>query len=468
MKNWHKQFVFFLFLLICFKPCYGQNKWIGYWIDTIETYTQDLKIVIHFDGENQNEMKLNLYSIDQSKVPIPIKSFQIKEDSLVFSSKAYNLQFKGQFVDSNSSISGVFKQGQVFPLQFTRIDSLPCVYRPQTPQPPFDYGVEEVLIPNKKAKVNLAGTLTIPKNCRQCPAVVLVAGSGPQDRDENIFDHKPFAVIADMFTKNGIAVLRYDKRGIGKSTGELYSATTFDFAEDAQATVDFLKKDKRFQTIGIVGHSEGGIIAAMLAAQPKSKLDFAVLLAAPAQKGDSLIVSQVFYAALASNLNENYAQAVANQERFLLDVLMKHQDSTLTKIDEELDKHKQSLPEDDIELALWKNFVPLRDIPPCLSPWFQTFLTINPADYLQKVKIPVFALYGSKDCQVPPETNKDLMFDYLSKSNIHFSLITLNNKNHLFQNAKTGSVKEYNNIAETIAYDVLSMIKNWILELKKY
>ena len=169
MKNWHKQFAFFLLLLTFLKPCYGQNKWIGYWIDTIETYTQDLKIVLHFDGENQNEMKLNLYSIDQSKVPIPIKSFQIKEDSLIFSSKAYNLQFKGRFVDSNSSISGAFKQGQVFPLQFTRIDSLPCVYRPQTPQPPFDYGIEEVLIPNKKAKVNLAGTLTIPQNCQQCP-----------------------------------------------------------------------------------------------------------------------------------------------------------------------------------------------------------------------------------------------------------------------------------------------------------
>ena len=267
-----------------------------------------------------------------------------------------------------------------------------------------------------------------------------------------------------MFTKNGIAVLRYDKRGIGQSTGEHYSATTFDFADDDQAAVDFLKKDKRFQSIGIVGHSEGGIIAAMLAAKPKSKLDFAVLLAAPAQKGDSLIVSQVFYAAIAGNLPETYAQALANQERFLLDVLLKHKDSTLARIDEELEKHKQSLPEDDIELALWKNFVPLRDISPCLSPWFQTFLTINPADYLQNAKIPVFALYGSKDCQVPSETNKDLMFDCLSKSNIQFSLITLNNKNHLFQNAETGSAKEYNNISETIAYDVLSMVKNWILK----
>jgi hypothetical protein len=282
--------------------------------------------------------------------------------------------------------------------------------RPQTPQPPFPYETEEVTFTNVKAGATLAGTLTVPKDGAKC-VLLMVTGSGAQNRDEEVFGHSPFAVIADRLARAGIATLRYDDRATGKSVGgKDPNITTKDFAEDALAGIEWLRKDGRFKKVGLLGHSEGGTIAFMLGAQ--KKLDFIVSLAGTSVKGDSVLLEQ----------NKAIAGIMAKN------------------------------------LTIEK----LRDMPAIKqSPWMMWFLDYDPQADIAKVKCPVMAIYGSKDCQVLASQNLPALRRTLPKNKYHL-IKEYPDLNHLFQHCHTGMPNEYGQIEETISEEVLSEIVSWL------
>ncbi len=319
------------------------------------------------------------------------------------------------------------------------------------------YVSQDVAFENEEAHITLAGTLTIPDSVGKFPAVLLIAGSGPHDRDETIFGHKPFLVLADYLTRHGIAVLRYDKRGVGKSTGDYAAATTTDFASDALAGVDYLMTLKAVDhgKIGLVGHSEGGMIAPVVA-DKSNHVAFIVLMAGPGVSGYRTILSQLALIDKASGLSDSAVAAAVSLEKKILRVVMTEKDSaraaaTLRNI---LETEANQTP-DAAEASIGQ----------LLSPWYESFLAYDPAPALRKVKCPVLAIWGSKDLQVPPSENMPAMRKALkSGGNKSFKVVELQGLNHLFQDAQTGSPLEYGIIKETISPKALDVITNWILK----
>lgn len=298
------------------------------------------------------------------------------------------------------------------------------------------YISKDVTFENKKANVTLAGTLTIPNSTGTFPAVLLIAGSGPNGRNETVAGHKIFLTVADYLTRHGIAVLRYDKRGIDKSTGNYASATTKDFASDALAGVDYLMTVKQVdhKKIGLIGHSEGGEIAPIVADESPN-VAFIVLMAGPGVPGYKIILSQVALIDKAAGVSDSAVHASLTLERKLLDIVMTEKDSAEASVTE------------------------------LLSPWYRDFFSYDPRPALRKVKCPVLALWGSKDLQVSPSENMSAVRAALrSGGNKHFKVMEIKGLNHLFQDAKTGSPFEYGTIKEAISPKALRIITNWILK----
>lgn len=344
--------------------------------------------------------------------------------------------------------------------------------RPQTPQPPFPYSAREVAYVNEVDGARLAGTLTVPPGAGPFPAVLLITGSGPQNRDEEILGHKPFWVIADHLSRNGIAVLRVDDRGIGESTGDLASATTEDFAGDAVAGVAFLARQPQIDAgaIGLVGHSEGGIVAPMVAAESNA-VAFIVLLAGPAFPGSQLMVMQLEAVQRAiGRPEENIARQLVAQRR-LLELAGAAADlPALTEAVAELARIQvAAMPEGqgrstedltaDLEPAIEAQAAQL------MAPWWRFFINFDPRTALRRVRCPVLALNGSLDTQVPAAANLSAIGEALQEAgNPDVTIEELEGLNHLFQTARTGSVTEYADIEETFSPRALELITAWILE----
>ena len=312
---------------------------------------------------------------------------------------------------------------------------------------------------NKAAGNTLAATLAVPPGKGPFPAVLLISGSGPNDRDESMLGHKPFLVLSDYLTRRGIAVLRADKRGIGKSTGNLAVATTADFATDAEAGVAYLKTRSEVDPhkIGLVGHSEGGVIAPMVAAR-NSDVAFIVMMAGDGVPGDQIIVEQVRLLDEVAGASKEKAAEAAVQERELLTLVEaeKNEAALDKKLREQL--AADGVPEAQIGVSIQS----------LTSPWYRYFLTYDPATALRKVACPVLVLNGSKDLQVPPAQNLPAIRKALEDGgNKHFEIDEMPGLNHLFQTAKTGSPTEYAQIEETISPAVLDKIAGWILKQKK-
>ncbi len=341
------------------------------------------------------------------------------------------------------------------------------VLRPQTPKPPFPYLSETIIVQNKKANVSIEGTLTIPEGNGPFPAVILVSGSGPQDRNSEIMMHKSFWVIADYFARCGIAVFRYDERGVGKSTGTYTTATTFDFADDLTEIYKIIQKDKRINQskLGLMGHSEGGIIIAIAASKIKS-VGFLVSLAGSAVSGREILLEQ------AKQMNEvagkdsifiNYDYTFREKifEIFLntpdkkefSEKIKKHFDNAISELGETKAK----------EYNITKSIAELW-IMQLSSPWMDAFIRLNPTDYWSKVKCPVIVLIGDKDIQVPYQQNMPRYKEVFEKSNNkNVTLLKMESLNHLFQTCKTGSVGEYARIQETFSPNALKLISDFIL-----
>lgn len=381
--------------------------------------------------------------------------------------------------DGKSAAGSLSQSGMTIPLKMQRLaegesdDITPK--RPQEPKPPFPYRAEDVSFANPKADaVTLAGTLTVPEGKGPFPAVIMVSGSGPQNRDEELLGHKPFAVIADHLTRHGIAVLRYDDRGVGASKGDFATATTLDFAGDAVAAGEFLATRPEIdpKKIGVVGHSEGGLIAPIAAVQ-SGRIAFIVMLAGPGVPGDEILLKQSDVISRAGGVDEETLR-ITREGMTKLYALLKSGADTET-----LRAEMRKLADAQIEAAL-KNATPQKkaeleqakasidgqidqQLAQLQSPWLRTFLSYDPRENLRKVKVPVLALNGQKDMQVDPAQNLPEVEKALREGgNKDVTATELAGLNHLFQHAETGSPAEYQKIEETFAPEALDAMVVWI------
>ena len=386
----------------------------GTWHGTLKLNAMKLSIVMHF-----SDNACTLDSPDQGAKGIKGEVREITAEKVDVAFPTLNATYTGMLKDGK--IEGTFTQmGYKLPLVLE--EGQPVRIRPQTPQPPFPYQTEEVSFVNTEDSASLAGTLTYPvgyNSKRKVPVVIMVTGSGLQNRDEELFEHKPFLVIADFLARNGIASLRYDDRGAGLSTGDIEDVTTEGFCRDAAAGIAFLRKTGHFSKIGVLGHSEGGSIAFMLAAQ--KKCDFIVSMAGPGLRGDSIIVEQT---------NELLRQ--------------QGQPATMT------------VRQMRLTMLLQKT-----------NPWYDYFVDFDPAPVIKQIKCPALLLNGDKDSQVMAASNIPVIRALLSDNEKHQLpdnqvIKVYPGLNHLFQHCTTGMPAEYGSIEETISEEVLHDIAEWI------
>jgi pimeloyl-ACP methyl ester carboxylesterase len=430
----------------------------GDWLGTLSLGAIKLRIVFHITS-TPDGLKATMDSPDQNATGLPVSSVQLNGASLKLESEKLHGEFNGTVSQDLASIDGTWKQGGSLPLVLKRTKNAAEWQRqprPQEPARPYPYRDEDVVYKNKVAGNELAATLTIPSGKGPFPAVVLITGSGPQDRDESLMGHKPFLVLADHLTRKGIAVLRADDRGTGKSTGDFATATTADFATDTEAGIAFLKTRPEIdqRRIGLIGHSEGGIIAPMIAAR-NHDVAFIVMMAGSGVPGDEIITAQSELIAEAMGQSHEAAQKVAATQRSILAIVKQNQDDAARE-----KQLRERLALDMTEPQLGASIKQLS------SPWMRYFVTYDPATALSKVKCPVLALNGEKDLQVPPKQNLPVIRKALEAAgNKNFETDELPGLNHLFQTAKTGSPGEYAQIDETIAPSALEKISGWILKL---
>ena len=427
----------------------------GAWMGTLDAGAAKLRIVFHIVN-TADGLTATMDSLDQDIKGLPVTKVTRDGSSLKLELKQIGGVFEGTIDKDLTSVSGTWSQsGNSLPLQLKRVKNSAEleVPRPQNPTKPYPYREEEVSFENSGAGIKLAGTLTIPPGKGPFPAVVLVAGSGAHDRDEALMGHRPFLVLSDYLTRRGIAVLRYDKRGVGESGGTYATATTSDFADDAEAGLAYLEKRGEVDPnkIGLIGHSEGGMIAPMLAAR-NSSVAYIVMMAGPGIPGDELLVEQTLLIAEANGQTHETAEKAAGEERIILSLVKDETDSAVLekKLREQL---TGQVPEAQIGAAIKSTS----------SPWFRYFISYDPAVALRKVKCPVLAVIGSKDLQVPPEQNIPAIRKALEDAgNQKFEIDELPDLNHLFQTAKSGSPAEYAQIEETISPIALEKISAWM------
>ena len=468
-----KLFFNFLIFSLCFSlsTIFAQEKDLsGSWVGKLKL-PNGIQLTIVFNLEKTgNDYSGTLDSPDQGAKGIPCGKIEIENDSIRIDVPVIVGNYTGKINYDDKRITGYWNQaGSSFELNLEYTIEVSAPKRPQEPKPPFPYNVEEVKFRNEKDNITLAGTLTYPKENKKYPAVVLITGSGAQNRDEEIFNHKPFLVIADHLTKNGFAVLRFDDRGFGESEGNYSLATTMDFAEDVRAAVNFLKTRNEIdnQRIGLIGHSEGGMIASIIAST-NDDIAFIVLMAAPGVPGDSILYLQTELIYKAEGQNTEKIQQILKVLREVYSILKSDEDDTSLKeklkikfqelFDQLTEEEKKQYGDPETYMEM--------EIRMVMSPWFRYFLKFNPIEYLEKIKCPVLAINGEKDLQVSPNENLSAIENVLKRSgNKRYLIKQLPGLNHLFQASQYGTISEYGVIEETISPVALETITNWLKEI---
>jgi alpha/beta superfamily hydrolase len=458
--------IFIIVMLLPKQNLLSQNA-EGNWLGTLSAKGINLKIGFKIK-KVADRYSCTMDSPDQQAFDIPTSSINIEAKTITVKVDAAKVTFTGE-LKNDTTIEGTFQQGNFSaPLNLIKQkEAIKKANRPQEPNPPFNYYREEVVFKNEKDNIELAGTLTLPDNKETYPIVILVSGSGPQNRNGEILGHKPFLVIADYFAKNGIGVLRYDDRGVAKSNGNFATATTNDFANDAEAAVNYLKTRKETKAIGIAGHSEGGLIAPIVAGRNKL-VNFIILLAGPGVRGDKILLAQNYLIAKASGATEaelNNAKKL-NQKIYSIviqsnnkEVLKKNMTELLKK---EIKNNSANLPPNTKE----EEFVKAQ-VEEISNPWLINFIKYDPTNNLKKVKCPVLAINGSLDLQVPSQLNLNaIQKNITSNGNKLVTIKEYKNLNHLFQSTITGSPDEYGSNEETFNQQVLGDMVNWIKERK--
>lgn len=432
----------------------------GNWQSALETHGMRLRLQLHVSHDTEGELIAALDSLDQGVSGLPASKVSLEKTQFYLEIPAVNGSFEGRFDAVKSTLTGKWSQtGAEQDLVFKRSNEPLPLQRPQTPAHPYPYREEIVSFAGSATNVELAGTITLPKGTGPFPAAILIAGSGPLDRDESLAGHKPFLVLADYLTRKGIAVFRYDKRGIGSSTGSVDKTTTLEFASDVQAAVAYLKTRKEInpKRIGLIGHSEGAMIAPYVANHSED-LAWVVLLAAPATKGEDTLMNQSGLIGQVGGLSEPQLLASLTFDQEAYQVVRDEKDPDVIT-----EKVKQLVKESGMDAALPPTALETQ-LRMLSSPWFRYFLVYDPLPTLQVLRTPTLALYGQKDLQVSPKFNLELTKKALTEAgNTDFDVRELPELNHLFQHAYSGSPAEYEAIEETFAPEVLAMISDWIL-----
>jgi len=444
----------------------------GEWNGALHVQGMQLRLVFHI-SKTDTAFNATMDSPDQGAKDIPMSKVTFENHLLTIEMSAAGIKYTGKPDSTGVVVVGTFQQGgQSFPLNLSRksIEKVE-LKRPQDPQKPYPYYSEEITFKNQKENITLAGTLTLPSKDGKFPVVVLITGSGPQNRDEELMGHKPFLILSDYLTRNGIGVLRYDDRGTNASTGNFGTATTFDFATDVESAVSFLKTRKEIdqKNIGLIGHSEGGIIAPIVAVHDQD-VSFIVLMAGTAVSGDKLLLLQQKSIGNASDLKENTLKEAAEINRGLYDIVLQStNNNTLKKqVSDYLKIAVAKSDNKEIPKGMTVDDIVKQQVAVITSPWMITFIKYDPSIILEKVKCPVLALNGDKDLQVSSKVNLPAIEKALKKGgNKDVSLVELPGMNHLFQECTTGLPKEYSEIAQTISPVALKTISDWIKQQLK-
>lgn len=455
------KFSFFIFCFLLSVPDVCAQSIKGTWKGELTISGMSLPLIFHIDSTQQGYVS-TMDSPSQGAKGIPTNTTVFSNNELFIQIDKIKFVYKGKLV-SNDAINGeVIQHGNSLPINLQRqITQDTMRVKSQEPKAPFPYEQEEITIDHPTAGHTLAGTLCLPKENPTGACVILISGSGPQNRDEELMGHKPFLVLADYLTRQGIAVLRYDDRGVGKSTGDFSIATTEDFASDVEAAISYLNGKKGITSIGLIGHSEGGVIAPMVASRNPSQVKFIVMLAGTGLPGKDILLLQNQLISKANGVADAEIKKANSLNEKLYALVMNSEDSI--KIRREASKlvseySATRVTNEDLDVLLAQ----------INSPWFRYFLKLDPRIYLEKTTCHVLALNGSFDLQVPAKENLAQIKLALKKANnYHFKVLELKGLNHLFQKAKTGNPSEYASIDETFNPKVLQIIGKWILQIYK-
>lgn len=437
--------------LLWLQQAAGQPSLQGVWEGAINSFAGKITIRLEIKTSPGGKLDVRMDVPEQGArgLPIPVATFEDGVFKWEFAS--IQAKYEGKLKEGGKEIEGTFTQIAPQPLNLKKLDKPPAgPNRPQEPKPPYPYLVEDATFPSVAPGVTLAGTLTIPAGGGKHPAVILISGSGPQNRDEELMGHKPFWILADHLSRRGFVVLRYDDRGYAKSTGDFASATSSDFSRDAEGALNYLKTRPEVdpKRIGFAGHSEGGIVAPMVAGR-RADVAFLVLLAATGVPGKDVVVEQARRIMKASGLPDAAIEKNAATQSKIFEILASEPDEAAAR-----KKVLEAMAgQPNAEAAARSS----------TTAWFREFAFYDPAPALEKVKCPVLALNGELDLQVLAEQNLPPIEAALAKAgNRDAKAARLPKLNHLFQTAKTGLPAEYAQIEETMAPLALETITTWL------
>lgn len=433
---------------------------VGSWLGTLQAGAMELRIAFTIQMDQDGFLSATWHSLDEVVYDLPVEEIHFEDQHLVLVLGGVAVTYEGRLVSGRRSfqLDGHWKQaGQVLALKMNPVDEIPRLKRFQDPQPPFPYEEQEVEFDNTQAGIQLAGTLTLPEGPGPFPAMITISGSGPQDRNGNMWEHKPFWVLADYLTRLGIAVLRYDDRGVGGSTNTETEATTADLAGDASAAVSFLMDHPHIDPnrIGLIGHSEGGIIAPMVATEIDT-IALIVLLGGPGVPGSQILLKQIEDIMRSHGESEQNIETRLTYLHLVFQILVDYPDDAVAQKEIKeayfLVYGPEAPPEEaDVEAEAWT------------SVWMRFFVLHDPGPTLGQVTCPILALFGDLDIQVDITQNLPIMEAILVQAGHPDYLVQrLPGLNHLFQSAQTGFFEEYAQIEETLAPEVLDLIGTWI------
>jgi uncharacterized protein len=448
----------------------------GVWYGWIEAGGSVLPLEVHCESEQKGPY--TLYSKTQSIQPIAIDGWKFKKGVWNWKSSRINASYQGEWNSKEEKFIGFFTQGGVrFELQFSKekkdgdlqAQNLQMTNRPQTPFPPFNYPTEELVIKVKDGngeELQLAGTLSLPNGAGPFPCLLLITGSGPQDRDETILGHKPFAVLADTLAKLGWATFRYDERGVAASTGHFSNATSADFAADASAIFSHLLGHPKLnpKQMGLLGHSEGSMVAAMVASS-NPNVHCIVSMAGPGVRGLELLQRQVMDIQISNGKKRADAQQDVDFNTRIMDFIIQTDDSikvadfiaqnVVNPLQTPASKEDAKLEGEEIFDYYNQSFN---------TRWMRYFIRLSPSEFWNKVNCPVLILNGDSDLQVNATVNANAIYAALPHHSQHL-LMVLSNHNHLFQYSETGKISEYGVITESISVETIEAIAEWLKKL---
>lgn len=472
--------------LVLFTTAQAQpnSKYYGIWEGTLNVGVE-LRFVLHISDDGKGGFHATADSPDQSAFGLKCDTVFLTGDSIIIEMHKMGARYAGM-LQNETTLSGTFSQRMQIPLTLKKTDKVSERKRPQTPVGPFPYDIYDVTYDNADKSVHFGATLTVPKpepginyiKAPEYPVAILITGSGQQDRDETLVGHKPFWVIADYLSRRGIAVLRVDDRGMGKTKGDLKNATSYDFAKDVEAGIDYLKtrKDIDQRKIGLIGHSEGGMIAPIVASE-RPEVNFIILLAGPGIKITELMALQNSAVLRSAGIPQEVTDQFQPLYKDLARTITSTSD-TAAAFQASVKKVRKWMAKKDTSILYPLGFthenpheveIYVRSlIKSFTQPWYRYFMQFDPAVYVKKLSCNVLALNGSKDIQVTVPENTDGLKKLLKKSKAkNVSVEVVPGLNHLFQHCKECNLSEYGKLEETFAPEVLERMAGWLQQVLK-